>query len=158
MWIRKSGVERENPMAMWFYQLSEQEWPAERYRLDIWENECVRWRVGKISGDEQPKPGERVAFFYAKTGCREPGFYGWAVILRWESEDKEIYFRPVAPSNQLKMHPWWDQPNGNAARIADAIRGPQTQATLWPIRDELVGAIGAGIASWVGRCVEGMPN
>ena len=38
---------------------------------------------------------------------RESGVYGWAVILLLE-ETKELrfYFRPVAPSDQLKMRPW----------------------------------------------------
>ncbi len=140
-------------MTMWFYQLSQSFWPPESYRLDIWENERWSWPVGnKISSGESPKPGDTVAFFYAPTGCKEPGFYGWAVVLGWEDgEGKEkdrIYFRPVAPSNRLKMHPWGDK---KALDLADSVRGKMTKATLWLITDDqLKAAISAGILSWSG--------
>jgi hypothetical protein len=134
---------------MWLYQLSQAEWTPERYRLDIWEGERWRWPVGKITGSGRPAAGDRVVFFFAQTACPEPGFYGWAVVLQWEEEEKRFYFRPVAPSDQLKMCPWWDGPAGAAEQIADQVRGQVPRGTLWRVPDELAAAIGAGIAGWV---------
>jgi len=138
-------------MAMWLYQLSQEEWTPSRYRLDIWEGERWRWRVGKISGSERPSVGDRVLFFFAKAGCDEPGFYGWAVILRWEEygeNDVRMYFCPVAPSDQLKMCPWWDGPDGSVQQLATEIRVPIPQGTLWRVPDHLIATIGVGIARW----------
>lgn len=135
-------------MAMWLYQLSENSWSLNNYRLDIWEGERWEWEVGRITGaDTEPKPGDTVAFFYAKAGCKEPGFYGWAVILLWTTEEKQrFYFRPVPPSDQLKMRPWW---NDQAKEIADQVRGKVARGTLWPVSEDLAKVIGAGISSWV---------
>src|SRR5262245_60466260 len=33
-----------------------------------------------------------------------------------------LHFRPVAPSDHLKMYPWWDGKDGEAKRLADEIR------------------------------------
>lgn len=135
-------------MAMWLYQLSENAWSLNNYRLDIWEGERWEWEVGRVTGaDAEPRPGDTVAFFYAPAGCAEPGFYGWAVIQLWTTEEKRrFYFRPVAPSDQLKMRPWWDD---QARQLADHIRGKVKQGTLWPVSNELAAALGAGISAWV---------
>lgn len=137
-------------MAMWLYQMSQRDWPPNNYRLDIWENERWKWPVGRMVGSEDtPAPGDTAVFFYAPSGGSEAGFYGWAVILQWlEEGERRFYFRPVAPSDQLKMHPWWDE---EARRIANQVRGEVKQGTLWRVPDELVPAIGAGITAWVGR-------
>jgi hypothetical protein len=137
---------------MWFYQLSEDYWPPTSYRIDIWENERWSWPVGnKISAGATPQPGDTIVFFYSK-GCSEPGFYGWAVVLSWEegtnNEKDRLYFRPVSPSDRLKMHPWG---NPAALQLADDVRGKMRQATLWLIGDENTkNAINAGILSWTG--------
>jgi hypothetical protein len=136
-------------MAMWLYQLTQAEWPVNSYRLDIWEGERWRWPVGKIAGAERPAAGDRVVFYFAKAGCDEPGFYGWAIVLQWEEAESRFYFRPVAPSDQLKMCPWWDD---EARRVADAIRGPVPRGTLWPVGDDAAAALGAGLARWVNGC------
>jgi hypothetical protein len=135
-------------MAMWLYQLSESTWSLNNYRLDIWEGERWEWEVGRVSGtDSTPRPGDTVAFFYAPAGCKEPGFYGWAVILLWISDDKQrFYFRPVPPSDQLKMRPWWDE---TAKQLVDQVRGKVARGTLWPVPDELAAALGKGISQWV---------
>lgn len=134
-------------MAMWFYQMSQEDWTPEQYRLDIWEGERWRLPVRKIAGTDRPRAGDRIVFFFAKTGCPEPGFYGWAVILKWEETSTLFSFRPVAPSDQLKMRPWWD---GEVERIATQVRVPIPKGTLWRVPDELALALGAGIAGWVG--------
>jgi hypothetical protein len=62
-----------------------------------------------------------------------------------------MYFRPVAPSDYLKMHPWW---NTAAKDIADAVRGKVKQGTLWEVPDDLSTAISAGITAWLSHSAE----
>ena len=60
------------------------------------------------------------------------GFYGWAVIERHHEENQSLYFIPVAPTNRLKMDPWW---NDEAKALADRMRGGMPKATLFRIKD-----------------------
>lgn len=46
--------------------------------------------------------------------------------------DETLYFIPTAPTNHLKMDPWWDEA---AKQLVDTIRGKMTQATLFRIED-----------------------
>jgi hypothetical protein len=133
-------------MAMWLYQMDQQQWPPNSYRVDIWENERWFWPVGRKAYTGSPKSGDRVVFFYAKSGGIEPGFYGWAVVLEWREDSRGIYFRPVSPSDHLKMHPWWD---ASAKEIADRVRGKVKQGTLWRIPDDMIKTISAGITAWL---------
>jgi hypothetical protein len=135
-------------MSTWFYQISPKEWSPERYRIEIWEGEKWAWPVGsKSSHGQVPAAGDTVIFFCAPTGGYDPGFYGWAVILEWyENSTTPLYFRPVAPSDHLKMNPWWDS---TASDLADRIRGKVKQKTLWLVDDDLVQDIRQGIASWL---------
>lgn len=137
-------------MSSWLYQLSTDRWSPERYRLEIWEGERWNWSVGtKPLKAPLPKPGDIVAFFYAPSGGTDPGFYGWAIVLEWYgASDSPLYFRPSAPSDRLKMDPWWDD---EAKIIADQIRGQVKQSTLWPISDKEALAIRRGIARWLSR-------
>jgi len=129
--------------------MNQQAWPPERYRLDIWENERWSWGVGRVSGAGHiPKPGDTMVFFYAPSGGAEPGFYGWAVVLEWVDQERAFSFRPVSPSDRLKMCPWWDE---EAAELANKIRGKVKQGTLWLVPDTLVGDVVRGIASWHSR-------
>ena len=68
-----------------------------------------------------------------------------------------MYFRPVAPSDHLKMHPWWDSA---AKEVADAVRGKVKQGTLWEVPDDLAAVISAGITAWLCHSHEpvGAPN
>ena len=135
-------------MAKWLHQLTEKSWSLNNYCLDIWEGERWEWEVGRVTrAVTEPKPGGTVAFFYALAKCIEPGSYGWAVILLWTTEEKQrFYFRPVPPSDQLKMRPWWDD---QAKQIADQVSGKVARGTLWPVPDDLTKVIRAGISSWV---------
>jgi hypothetical protein len=137
-------------MSMWLYQLSPGLWSPERYRLEIWEGERWNWPVGGKSGAGQvPKPGDTVVFFYAPSGGTDPGFYGWAVVLEWhEPASSQLYFRPTAPSDSLKMFPWWDR---SAEQIANRIRGKMKQRTLWVIPWKLAVQVRQGIVSWLSR-------
>jgi hypothetical protein len=135
-------------MSHWFYQINQENWGPERFRLDIWENERWCWGVGKMKGDgEEPQPGDSVAFFYAKSQGTDPGFYGWAVVLEYHKDTKDLYFRAVAPTNHLKMHPWW---NDEAQDIANKVRGAVSQGTLWRVWDEEWSRIRTGITTWIG--------
>jgi hypothetical protein len=135
-------------MANWMYQLNQKNWPPSRYRLEIWEGERWVWPVGQrlVQGNKLI-PGDTIVFFYAPSGGNDPGFYGWAVVLEWLEDASHLYFRAVAPSDHLKMHPWWDE---NAQNLADRIRGKMKQRTLWHVEDELVAELREGVTSWVG--------
>ena len=135
-------------MSTWMYQMNQQRWPPERYRLEIWEGERWNWPVGrKVPADETPLPGDVVVFFNSKSGAPDPGFYGWAVILEWYTVvPVNMYFRPVAPSDALKMNPWSDD---HALTLADDIRGRVKQGTLWRVPDELVPRLRKGIFEWL---------
>jgi len=134
-------------MSMWMYQLNQTNWPPSRYRLEIWEGERWVWTVGQRSSEgELPNPGDTVMFFYAPSGGDDPGFYGWAVVLEWLEDASHLYFRAVAPSDYLKMHPWWDD---EAHALADAIRGRMKRRTLWKVSDNLVDRLRRGMKSWV---------
>jgi len=135
-------------MTMWLYQMDQKQWPPNSYRLDIWENERWSWPVGRKASVGNLKPGDRIVFFYARSGGVEPGFYGWAVVLDWHEDERGMYFRPVAPSDHLKMHPWWDD---EAKRVTDEVRGRVKQGTLWQVPDDLARAISTGITSWLGK-------
>jgi hypothetical protein len=88
-----------------------------------------------------------LVFFYAPSGGVDPGFYGWAVILEWyEVSSNQLYFRPTAPSDCLKMFPWWDGP---AEKLANEIRGKMKQRTLWLVQPELAKQVRRGIAGWL---------
>src|SRR5690349_22533591 len=76
----------------------------------------------------------------------EPGFYGWAIVLTTHEDERGMYFRPVSPSDHLKMDPWW---NDEAKTLADEIRGKVKQGTLWRIPDLLATRISSGIISWL---------
>ncbi|MBI4586022.1 MAG: hypothetical protein HY717_18590 [Planctomycetes bacterium] len=134
-------------MSMWLYQINQKVWSPERFRLEIWEDERWQWPVGRIiNADGSPLPGETIVFFYAPSGGKEPGFYGWAVLLEWLEDYKYMLFRPVTPTNHLKMHPWW---NSKAMKLAEDIRGKVKQGTLWNIPEKFHKELRIGITSWV---------
>lgn len=123
VWTIERGV-RSATLERWM-----EEFPR---RLEIWEGERWYWEVRQAVGarEEGPVPGDVLVFFYTPTGGADPGFYGWAVELEWLREERLIYFRPVSPSDRLKMRPWWDE---KAAELADRIRGRVKQGTLWRV-------------------------
>jgi len=91
-----------------------------------------------------PEPGDTLIFFYAKTDCDEPGIYGWAVVDR--AEENMLYFTPTAPTNHLKMDPWWDD---NARQLTDDIRGGMPRATLFEVPDGMVVRVRHVIKKWL---------
>ena len=97
-----------------------------------------------------PKPGDSMVFFYAPSGGSDAGFYGWAVLLEWVEQEKSFSFRPVSPSDRLKMCPWWDD---QASDLANQIRGKVKQGTLWLVPEKLVSSLHRGIAAWHGGAI-----
>ncbi len=122
-------------MSTWLYQLNAKDWTPETFRYEIWEGKPWHWGYGKKLSKALPQTGDTLVFFYAPTGCKEidRGFYGWAVLERLHPDNETLYFLPAAPTNHLKMDPWWSD---DAKRLVDAIRGKMTQATLFRIEDE----------------------
>jgi hypothetical protein len=136
-------------MSTWLYQMSQTFWNPQRYRIEIWEGQTWQWDVGKvISHGNETAPGDIVVFFYAKSGGTEAGFYGWAVILEWLEQIKQVSFRPVAPSDHLKMDPWW---NMEAEKLSDMIRGSVKQATMWHVKEDLAKDLRSGMTAWLAR-------
>jgi hypothetical protein len=120
-------------MTMWLYQINQELWSPERVRLELWEGERWSWPTRKFRTVERPEPGDTVVFYCAKSGGSDPGFYGWAVVTEYYEPAEELYFTPVAPTNYLKMTPWW---NDDSESLADRIHGKMKQATLWRIDDD----------------------
>jgi hypothetical protein len=100
-----------------------------------------------MPADQELRPGDTVVFFYAPSGGDDPGFYGWAVILDVPENSGEIYFRPIAPSDALKMCPWWDD---TAKELANDVRGKVKQGTMFLVTPDLRNRIRLGIRSWLG--------
>lgn len=137
-------------MNIWFYQINQQSWPPNRYRLEIWENQTWSWPIGRMhGGGVEIETGDVVVFFYAPSGGDDPGFYGWAIVQEFVDFGRpEILFRPVSPSDFLKMCPWWDE---EAKALADDIRGKFKQITLWRVDHKDWMRLSNGIRFWLGK-------
>jgi hypothetical protein len=133
-------------MSMWLYQLNPVDWPPEIFRYEIWEQERWHWGYGQKRGDANPAVGDTIVFFYAPSGGKDPGIYGWAVIERCDLKSGTLYFIPVSPTDHLKMDPWWDK---QASKVADEIRGPMKQATLFQVPQAKVSVVRSGIRKWL---------
>lgn len=133
-------------MSAWLYQINQADWPPETYRYEIREGERWRWPYGSKRGRALLRVGDTLVFFYAPAGGQDPGFYGWAMVERWDEESRLVYFVPIAPSDYLKMDPWWGD---DAKRVADKIRGRMAQATLFLISRKELSSIRNGIRSWL---------
>lgn len=135
-------------MSTWMYQLNQKSWAPNRFRIEVWEGERWSWpvRTGLPKGSSL-QAGDVIVFFYAPSGGSDPGFYGWAVVLEWYEDNRDLYFRAVAPTDHLKMHPWWDE---SAQALADTIRGKMKQRTIWNVPDKLVPELRNGITRWIG--------
>jgi hypothetical protein len=133
-------------MSTWIYQLNPKEWPPEVFRYEIWERERWHWSYGQKRGSATPAVGDTIVFFYSRSGGTDPGIYGWAVIERCAPDSGTLYFIPVAPTDYLKMDPWWDN---DAKKVTDDVRGAMKQATLFEVPAEKISVIRAGIRKWI---------
>lgn len=135
-------------MAVWLYQMSADGYSPEEYRETVWEGEVTRWPAGNVRTSSRIKisPGDILIFAFAKTGTREPGLYGWGVVLKYKEEAGNIYFRPSRPSDYLKMNPIWDNEVSN---MLDKIRGSMKQGTMWEVTSDDATNIKRKIHSWI---------
>src|SRR5260370_894576 len=119
-------------MSAWLYQLNQAQWRPEIFRRDVWEGQLWHFSHGQRRGETDPAPGDTVVFFYARAGGSDPGIYGWGIIDRVEPRDEPetLYFIPSAPTNHLKMDPWWDE---EVLELTNQIRGQMMAATLFQI-------------------------
>jgi hypothetical protein len=144
-------------MATWLYQLTQGNFEPEEYRVEVWENAVATWPAGRISrltqDGEPPAPGDKLLFFYARSGGAQWGFCGWAVVMNWRELEKLnlIDFRAAAPSDQLKMHPW---SGDDVTRIVKKVRKGMAQGTLFAIDDDVASEIAGGMLNWVYSRVE----
>jgi len=135
-------------MVTWLYQMAMGRFSPEIYRESVWEGETAfGWPTFKIQSQkgERPSIGDRVVFWFVK-GSKEPGVYGWGVILKYKPRSQCIDFRPVHPSDYLMMHPLY---NEEVERLIDEIRGPFAQATMWPIEEQHAKLIREKIREWI---------
>jgi hypothetical protein len=132
-------------MSNWLYQLNPKDWPPETFRYEIWEKQRWHWPYGQKRGEASPATGDTIVFFYAPSGGADPGIYGQAVVELCDGKSKTLYFIPVAPTDRLKMDPWW---NDEVKKIVDEIRGGMKQATLFTVSAEQVRKIRLGIRNW----------
>ena len=115
---------------MWLYQLSTEVWTPEKYRAGVWEGEYLEWKTSKITTGELPKKGDILIYWFVKTKNKEPGLYGWGIILEYDDSSENIRHRPVFPSDYLKMNPINDE---KIVQIIDEVRGKVPRATMWLI-------------------------
>jgi hypothetical protein len=127
-------------MAAWLYQMTsndEEPWSPNEYRMEVWEGTPITWPVGKIIYRDQEKiaRGDKVVFFFTKTGNDEPGFYGWGIILEVvESKTRNrLKFQVCPPSDYRKIAVAWDS---QLSKLVDKVRGGMTQATMWSLKDD----------------------
>jgi hypothetical protein len=141
-------------MAVCLYQMSHKDWPPERYREEVWERELVSWPAGRVIGKSEPEPGDSMILWYAKTGNPDPGLYGWGVIVGTSAiqNRKRVRWRPVSPSDYLKMNPILDD---EIAGIIDQIRKGMPRATMWPIPPEQIRSIRSRIHNHIAWRQEG---
>lgn len=123
-------------------------WLSSEYRQEVWEENTIRWNVGKIytKNNKSIEPGDIVYLFYAKTRNEEPGIYGWGIINKYNKLRKRIDYRPVFPSDYLKMNPIW---NKKISEVVDNIRGGMKQGTMWEIEEEYIKKLNKTIHNWL---------
>jgi len=104
----------------------------EEYREEVWEGKTIRWGAWQIRTGERPAKGDGIFLWFAKTGNKEPGIYGWGVIMKYEPRSNHITFRPAHPSDYLKMYPLY---NRQLERIVSEVRGKMKAATMWRMEE-----------------------
>jgi hypothetical protein len=138
--------ERISDMTTWLYQLNPRDWAPGIFRYEVNENQRWSWTYGQKRGKAMPATGDTLVFFYSPSGGSDPGIYGWAIVERCDTDTSTLYFIPTAPTNWLKMDPWWDE---DAKRLCDEMRGNMKQATLFQVADDSIQRIRRGIRKWL---------
>ena len=81
-----------------------------------------------------------------KSGTQEPGIFGWGIILGFQEDRGYIVFRPVYPSDFLKIYPIWDP---DISALLDSIRGPVKVGTIWEVSNADAEKIKQKVREWV---------
>ena len=94
-------------MAARLYQMTADNYSPEEFRSEIWEGGLIKWPSGKISSKagQEIAPVDIVILVYVRSGAQEPGIFGWGIILGFQKDKGHIVFRPVYPSDFLKIYP-----------------------------------------------------
>ncbi len=132
-------------MACWLYQINARNYSQERYRAEVWEGSVTQnWTLGE--SPNKPKDislGDLIIFLFVKAGRRDPGIYGWGIVTFFDKELEEIHFRPVPPSDYLKMNP---VPEDKVHGIVGTIQGGFAQKAMFKIEDKEFRALRQEIA------------
>jgi hypothetical protein len=133
-------------MNYWPYQMAahgdakddpDERWRPNDFRRDVSEGETVTWKWHKPMniqprGGICPAPGDKIVFFFCKTGLRateRAGVYGFGAIERFSNvEGRFLRFSVFPPTDALKRKPLWDR---EMRRLIDRIRGKWNQGTMW---------------------------
>ena len=134
-------------MTMWLYQMATTTgFSPEIYRDEVWEDKIVRWGTHSIQGTKQrPEVGDTIVFWFAKTRNKEPGLYGWGVVVEARDRSARIGFRTVHPSDYMKMHPIYGE---EVEKLIHHILGRMRRATMWKVSDKHARAIRSKIHQW----------
>jgi hypothetical protein len=135
-------------MSTWLYQMSEAEWPREKFLRRVSEGKQPAWQTRKVIGRGFPSVGDRVILFYAKSGAKLPGVCGIGQFLEVHRQEKRARFKVLRPTNKLRKHPWWD---ADVIEFSQDIRGKSWRATLFRIPSHSARSIETGIQKWTRR-------
>src|SRR5271157_2961526 len=102
-------------MTGWLYQMIADKrtsgyWSHEQYQATVCEGKYTTYDVRKLRSKSGKKiqPGDILVLFYAWSGDSKGGIYGWGKVAQYNEERSTIKFRPMRPSDYLKMHPILD--------------------------------------------------
>lgn len=120
-------------MKSWLYQMTTKNWSEENYRAEVWEGTEIPFSIGRVTGDRatpRPTVGDRIFCWYTKWANKAPGLCGWGVVTALTARREEaLVWRPVFPSDLLKMSPLIDE---ELNQQIDTIR-PNPRGTLYLI-------------------------
>ena len=133
-------------MTMWLYQVNPEFWSVEDYRYDSWEGEVNEWMHGNINGDEYPQRGDTLLVWFDKGAAEEPGLHGWGVVMDLDLLEKSILFRPVFPSDLMKMAPMTEK---KIFEIIEGTKGEFPVGTMWPLSLEDEKTIREMVYDWI---------
>jgi hypothetical protein len=131
---------------MWLYQVNSEFWTVEDYRYDSWEGDVNEWMHGTINGETDPQRGDIILVWFDKGTTEDPGLYGWGIVMDMDHLEKSIAFRPVFPSDLIKMKPIFED---EIEEIVDKVKGEFPIGTMWALDKEAEKEVRELIYDWI---------